>query len=62
MDPLCMQYSLQSSSMADSWTDSEEKPTNKSIEDMKEDEDDERQVASQKFVSDRFCYETMLTF
>uniref|UniRef100_A0A8R1TJC0 C2H2-type domain-containing protein n=1 Tax=Onchocerca volvulus TaxID=6282 RepID=A0A8R1TJC0_ONCVO len=49
MDPLCMQYSLQSSSMADSWTDSEEKPTNKSIEDMKEDEDDERQVASQKF-------------
>ncbi|VDO34244.1 unnamed protein product, partial [Onchocerca flexuosa] len=49
MEPLCTQYSLQSSSMADSWTDSEEKPANRSIEDMKEDEDDEHQIASQKF-------------
>lgn len=50
MEPLCAQYNFQSSSMADSWADSEEKSANRSAEDMKEDgmlRDDEQQVAQE---------------
>uniref|UniRef100_A0A0R3S5G7 C2H2-type domain-containing protein n=1 Tax=Elaeophora elaphi TaxID=1147741 RepID=A0A0R3S5G7_9BILA len=48
-EPLSTQYNFQSSSMADSWVDSDGKP-NRNTEDMKEDEtlgDDEHQVAEE---------------
>lgn len=38
MEQLCTQYSFQSSSMADSWVDSERKIANRSAESMREDE------------------------
>ncbi|CAG9530650.1 unnamed protein product [Cercopithifilaria johnstoni] len=51
MEPLCTRYNFQSSSMADSWIDSEEKHANRSTEeDMKEDEtlgDDEHHLVQE---------------
>uniref|UniRef100_A0A915PIQ1 C2H2-type domain-containing protein n=1 Tax=Setaria digitata TaxID=48799 RepID=A0A915PIQ1_9BILA len=54
VEPLCKRYSFQSSSIADSWAESEIKPENRSIEDAEESEvleakrNDQHQVAPQK--------------
>lgn len=50
MEPLCTRYNFLSSSMADSWVNSDRKPVNRSAENMKKDKtlgDVEHQVAQE---------------